>query len=241
MTFDSIIAFGDSTTAGCELIPKCIDWDKTKKLSFPNILADTLKIPCYNYAWPGGSNDRSLRLLPEALLSHPNSLVLFTYTSFDRTEFFTTNEHFPQDHTGYYGVGINWDLINTIKQHKDLNQFYLKNLYEDTAKYNRYKIFNTMLLAQLLCEKYSKRYFQIFLYDSLLLSPNFQNSVFEELDKEKIYKFDYGNDSISWKDNNEGFGSLRHWAKMKGYSFCPGGHIGQDAHTNFAMELYNLL
>jgi hypothetical protein len=73
------------------------------------------------------------------------------------------------------------------------------------------------------------------------LSPDYQAKVHNALDKTKIFSFNFANDNIAWKSNNEGFGSLNHWAAESGYSFCPGGHIGQTAHTNFASELYNTL
>jgi hypothetical protein len=239
MSYSSLLAFGDSTTAGCELIKGCFDWEKTKPLSFSNQLADKLKIPCYNYGWSGGSNDRSLRLLPEALLEHPDSLVLFTYTSFDRYEFFTTNNYFPQDHTGYFGVGNCWETINGLKEHRQLNKVFLSNFYDPPDNHNRYKIYNTMVMVDLICKQYSANYLHIFLYNSLLLPPDYQEKVYNIIDKEKIFKFDFAQDGISWKVNNQGYGSLIHWARKKGFPFCPGGHIGQEAHDNFAIELYN--
>ena len=39
MKIQSVIAFGDSTTAGCELIDGSEEWAETKKLSFANTLA----------------------------------------------------------------------------------------------------------------------------------------------------------------------------------------------------------
>ena len=40
MRYNYVLAFGDSTTAGCELIKDSEDWDATKLLSFPNQLAN---------------------------------------------------------------------------------------------------------------------------------------------------------------------------------------------------------
>ena len=73
--FKSVLAFGDSHVAGCEILGSQLvkeyltgngpleEMDsQTKPFSFPNQLADMLKIPCYNYALSGGSNERSLRL-----------------------------------------------------------------------------------------------------------------------------------------------------------------------------------
>jgi len=240
MTYSQVLAFGDSTTAGCELIPQSFDWAETKKLSFPNQLADKLNIPCVNLAWPGGSNDRSLRLLPEALLKYPNSLVLFTYTTFDRAEMFTTDSSMPQViEESYTGLGINWDSVTTGESHQRVNTLYLKEFYTDTHKYNRYKSYNMLLSVDLLCQRYASNYLQIFLYDRLIDPPDYQPEVFNAVDKDHIYQFEFANVKATWKTNNQNFGSLRHWAKQKGYQFCPGGHIGQEAHDNFAIELYN--
>ena len=242
MRYNYVLAFGDSTTAGCELIKDSEDWDATKLLSFPNQLANKLDIPCINYAWPGGSNDRSLRLLSEALLTYPNSLVLFTYTDFDRTEFFTLDKSLPQvKKEGYAGLGINWNSVPTVSKHQELNKLYFKYFFEDSSSYNRYKSYNTLLMVELLCKKYSSNFLQIFLYNKLFLPPDYQKEVYNAIDKKHIYQFDFSNDNISWKDNNNGFGSLANWARNKRYPFCPGGHIGQQAHNNFALELYNIL
>ncbi len=102
--FESVLAFGDSTPAGCELAGN-LEKFRTKEyktgkvsieevdspgklLAFPQIVADHFNVPCYNYAMTGGSNDRSLRLLTKAVQDHPNSLVLFGYSWTDRTEFY---------------------------------------------------------------------------------------------------------------------------------------------------------
>ena len=99
----------------------------------------------------------SLRLLPEALLKHPDSLVLFTYTSFDRTEFFTLDQSVPQVKSeGYMPVGINWTIVDSGEQHRYLNSLYLKECYNSTEKDNRYRIYNTILTVELLCKKFSK-------------------------------------------------------------------------------------
>jgi len=238
MTYSYVLAFGDSTTAGAELIENALDLDSIKKLSFSNQLADKLNIPCINFAWPGGSNDRSLRLLPEALLTYPNSLVLFTYTSFDRTEFFTLDLEMQQNDR-HAGFGKCWTHVKFSKRHQELNTQYLKNFYYDPIDYNRYRTYNMMLNVQLLCQQYAKNYLQIFLYKQLISSPDYQQVIYDNIDKDHIYKFDYATEKIYWKHNNHGFGSLDHWAKSKGYSFCKHGHIGQIAHDSFANELYN--
>jgi hypothetical protein len=235
--YDFVLSFGDSTVAGCELITDCVDSDTTKPLSFSNQLANKLNIPCVNYGWTGGSNDRSLRLLPEALLTYPNSLVLFNYTYPDRTEFFTLNAEFPQVKSeGYTGVGIHWQSSN--KQHQQLNEIYLKEFYEITDNHNRYKFYNTMITVEALCQKYARDFLHVFLYPELLLPPDYQQILYDAIDKSKIYKFDSAQIDNNWQKNNQGYGSLEYWAKMNGDPFAPGRHITQPSHDKFATELY---
>jgi len=244
MNFDSIIAFGDSTTAGYELIVDSVNWEETKKLSFSNTLAKKYSVPCYNYAWPGGSNDRSLRLLPEKLLQHPNSLVLFCYTNFDRTEFFFPKVKCELDNPDfgdqYSPLGINWSTVDTNKEHKKLNELYLKYFYNSRVAYNNYKEYNSLLTVQLLCERFAKYYVQIFLYPNLIFPPDFQAEVFNAINKKYIYTFDTAHD-FPWQTNNQGFGNLYDWARWYNYEFCSGGHIGQEAHNKFAVNLYDFV
>ena len=107
MHFDSVVAFGDSHVAGCEIIDGLItqpsaNWREnrkdfahsdqlTKPLAFPNLVAQRLNIPCHNYAMSGASNQRNLRILTSVIEQHPNSLVLYGYTSSVRTEFYMPN------------------------------------------------------------------------------------------------------------------------------------------------------
>jgi hypothetical protein len=237
--YEFLLSFGDSTVAGCELLDDCTDSELTKPLSFSNQLANKLNIPCINYGWTGGSNDRSLRLLPEALLTYPNSLVLFHYTHADRTEFFTLNADFPQiQNESYAGFGKCWQ--STSKKHRQLNEIYLTEFYENPDKYNRYKFYNTMLTVEALCQKYAKDFLHIFLCDELFLPPDYQQVLYDAIDKDKIYKFDSAQIDSDWRKNNHGYGSLYHWAKMNGDPYLPGRqHINQLSHDKFATELYN--
>ena len=104
--FESVLAFGDSHVAGCELANKYSLEDylsgsitieqadaSGKELAFPKLVAEHLNVPCYNYAMSGGSNPRSLRLLIQAVQTHPHSLVLFSYTSTDRSEMYLSLIH----------------------------------------------------------------------------------------------------------------------------------------------------
>jgi hypothetical protein len=243
LIFDSIVAFGDSTTAGCELVDS-VNWEETKKLAFPNTLAKKFLVPCYNYSWPGGSNDRSIRLLPEKLLQHPNSLVLFCYTSFDRTECFYPKTQrdidIPDAGDQYIPLGVNWKNVDTHIEHKKLNELYIKHFYNSRVAYNNYKEYNSLLMVQILCERFAKYFVQIFLYSDLIHPPDFQSEVFKAVDKKYIYTFDTAHD-FPWQTNNQGFGNLYDWAKWHKYKFCSGGHIGQEAHDKFASNLYDFV
>jgi len=241
--YEFVLSFGDSTVAGCELIKDCTDWELTKPLSFSNHLANKLNIPCVNYGWTGGSNDRSLRLLPEALLTYPNSLVLFNYTYPDRTEFFTLNTDFPQvKNESYAGFGGPWHSStwqSNNKEHQRLNMIYLTEFYENTDNYNRYKFYNAMITVEALCQKYAKNFLHIFLYPELFLPPDYQKILYDAIDNDKIYKFDSAQIDNDWQKNNQGYGSLEYWAKMNGDPVLPGRHINQHSHDKFATELYN--
>lgn len=242
MTFDTILCFGDSTAAGMDLIPECVDWEQTKKLSFAQKLADKLNINCINYAFPCYSNDRSLRLLPESVLKFPNSLVLFNYTSFNRTEVFTTNPRMPQIvEESYVPLGLNYVNNEANIEHKTLNDIYIKYFYEDTEPFNRYRTYNMLFTVQTICEKYAKNYFQIFLYDDLIHAPDYQKEIYDAIDKSHIIKFDFSHEGISNKHNNEGFGSLTHLNKMKGWPTGVTHHVMQQAHDELAEILYNLV
>ena len=64
-------------------------------------------------------------------------------------------------------------------------------------------------------------------FQQFLTVPAFQQVIYDKIDKNKFYNFD-----------NQLTGDLHTWAIHKNYAFCPGGHIGQEAHDNFALELY---
>jgi hypothetical protein len=121
INFESVLAFGDSTPAGCELDGNLEkfkskayktgkvhleDLDEAGKLlAFPQIVADHFGVPCYNYAMTGGSNDRSLRLLTQAVQDHPNSLVLFGYSETIRTEFYYPEGGIGCDKDNFFQAG----------------------------------------------------------------------------------------------------------------------------------------
>lgn len=135
--FTSVLAFGDSNVAGAELsnyskddyvrgTAYIEDLDQPgKALAFPQIVADHFNVPCYNYALTGGSNTRSMRLLPQALKDHPNSLVLFGYTCTDRTEIYIPDSGFfrGRDKDNFLQVGMQW---HNIGMNHILNDAYIK-------------------------------------------------------------------------------------------------------------------
>lgn len=138
--FNSILAFGDSHVAGCELanelsIEDCLknnisieEADEPgKQLAFPKIIADRLGIPCYNYAMTGGSNNRSLRLMSKAVQEHPNSLILFGYTCTDRSEFYYPDpgNFLGRDKDNFIQVGVQWDIVG-IKH--PINEMFVKHI-----------------------------------------------------------------------------------------------------------------
>jgi hypothetical protein len=140
--FQSVLAFGDSHVAGCELSNRYSFEDYTsgqitieeadahgKEQAFPQLVANNLKIPCYNYAMTGGSNARSLRLLIQAVQEHPNSLVLFGYTCTDRTEFYYPDpgNFLGRDKDNYIQVGLQWEgKVKNSMQHP-INDLFVKS------------------------------------------------------------------------------------------------------------------
>ena len=141
----SVLAFGDSTPAGCELAGPLeqfrtrayLTGKKTieeldapgKLLTFPQKVADYLGVPCYNYAMSGGSNDRSLRLLVDAVQEHPDSLVLFCWGRPDLTELYypeggigCDKDHFFQAGTDNFDSDLNKKWVEIYHYHNNLNQ-----------------------------------------------------------------------------------------------------------------------
>ena len=241
--FKQILAFGDSTLTGVGFDPANIQrWDDITKLSsFPNQLAKMLGIPCINTSISGGSNDRSLRLLPETLLSYPDSLVLFCYTFNERTEIFNHNLINDYAKLGYEPI------IPSNSRPNHISDAYYKYIYDNTVnQHNRYKIYNMLLTVQTLCEKYAADYLQIFLMNSIFLDPVFQQSVYDALDKTHIHKFNVipsvPGDGRMYKNTNEsnqGFGDFYRWELFNGFRKAHDGkHAGEYTHAKFAEELY---
>jgi len=141
--FNSVLAFGDSHVAGCELSNKYSFEDYSsgritieeadspgKDLAFPKLVADRLGIPCHNYGMTGGSNDRSLRMLIKAVQEYPNSLVLFGYTCTDRTEFYYPDKgkFLGRDHEDFIQVGLQWEGKIKGRMQHPINDLYVEKI-----------------------------------------------------------------------------------------------------------------
>lgn len=255
--FNQILAFGGSHSAGYSLVPLDLELlfngkvsvdegdDITKPFSYPNLLADKFNIPCYNYSRTGASDDRSLRLLPEKLLQHKDSFVLFPWIEPTRTEFFYPDDgKYPaRDRDNYLQTGINWldhdadnaELSrfkrNKKTDHPILNVF-LIDIYRSTAAYNNYKLFNGMLYVELLCKKYSIDYRHYFYHDRILENDTFQKEIWDQIDKTKILKLP------GEPNHNLGFGSYEGFHKMNNSKIIEQGHFDRSAHADFANYLY---
>lgn len=219
--YTAILAFGDSHVAGCELsdlselykyLKGSISLEDAdapgKLLAFPQRIANQLNIPCYNYSMSGGSNDRSLRLLITAIQEHPNSLVLFGYTSTDRTEFYYPREGYflGRDNTNFIQVGMQWyggisKLIKNTKIQNPVNDIFVNNLL---YPYNNLK--ELMFIVNAICG------------DNIIHLPLFPEQI-PAIDN----VFDF-----------EGYGNYSDWCKAKEFKQLPLLHYGQEAHDKLA-------
>lgn len=252
--FDSVLVFGDSTAAGAELLLDSEPWATStmKKRSFGNQLAEELNVPCYNYSLAGGSNSRSLRLLPEALLEHPNSLVIFCYTYIHtRTEFFCEDYAIPEsfesggptDYTSYINFLANVPPNSPIGQvYNDMHHAWVKYFVSPNQnKISNYELYNLIFTVQTLCEKYASDFVHIMLYHLEIHPTAGQEIIWDHINKSKFFPFkNYHHLDEKSELDNCGYGSLFKWAEYSDYKFCSGGHIGQAAHDKFAEELYNI-
>lgn len=217
--FTSVLAFGDSHVAGCELSPYYSFKDYSsgkitieeadssgKELAFPKLIANELKIPCYNYAMTGGSNFRSLRLLTQAVQEYSNSLVLFGYTCTDRTEFYYPDRgiFLGRDKDNFIQVGMQWEgKIKDTMEHP-INDLYVKKLLRP---YNNLK--EIMFIVDNICTGWASEFKHIPLFP-------------EEIPKvDNIFNF-------------EGYGNYLSWCDSKGFKKLPFYHYGQEAHAELA-------
>lgn len=213
--FQSVLAFGDSHVAGCELSSKYSLEDYTsgkitieeadapgKELSFPKIIADSLHIPCYNYAMSGGSNARSLRMLIKAVQQHPNSLVLFGYTCTDRAEFYFPDKgnFLGRDSDNFIQAGVQW---NGIKMDHPVNDCYLEIL----RPYNNLK--DLMFIVDNICTMWATDFLHLPLFpEGVPVTDN-------------VFDFE-GNDNYL------------DWCKFREFKQLPFYHYGQEAHNELA-------
>lgn len=218
--FQSVLAFGDSHVAGCELSNEIPLSEYTsgkvsieeadapgKCLAFPQIVADALNVPCYNYAMSGGSNARSLRLLIQAVQEHPNSLVLFGYTCTDRTEFYYPDEgvFLGRDKDNFIQVGLQWEgQIKRAGMPHPINDVFIKHLLRP---YNN--ITELMFLVDNICTLYTVD----FLHLPLVTEQ------FTPMDN--VFNF-------------EGHGSYAKWCIEKKFKQLPYLHYDQEAHNELA-------
>jgi len=219
----SVLAFGDSHVAGCELLGQELvndyikgklsleDMDRqTKPFAFPKLVADELSIPCYNYALSGGSNARSLRLLPQALADHPDSLVLFFYTEPHRTELYypDVGNFYARDDLNYIQLGIQWSgdqFRNNLKNHP-INKHFVENM----LRVNPSGVENTLFYVDQTCKNLSADYIHIFGFKDIF-------DTIENIDRDKIIFEDFNS-----------------WCLKQGYKKLPLGHYNQEAHESFA-------
>jgi hypothetical protein len=210
--FESILAFGDSHVAGCELdyrynLQDYLEGNITieqadapgKELSFPKIIADHLNVPCYNYAMSGGSNARSLRLLIHAVQEHPNSLVLFGYTNTDRSEMYYPSGGLGCDRDKFLQLGVQWNGVFD----SPVNDSYIKHLHS----YNNLE--QLMFCVDNICYGYAKKYIHLPLFpESVPLVDNV---------------FDFN-----------GHANYLDWCVANNFKQLPYYHYGQDAHRALA-------
>jgi len=166
-TIKSVLAFGDSTTSGLELhyplnvfksrayLKENVSIEELdtqgKLLTYPQKVADKLNVPCYNFAMSGGSNQRSIRLLVDALQKYPDSLVLFSWGRPDLVEIYKPDggvgcdsDNYLQAGTGNFDSDMNTKWVEIYHYHNNLEQ--------------------QMFIVDALCKLYSADFLQIPLY-----------------------------------------------------------------------------
>jgi hypothetical protein len=213
--FKSVLAFGDSHVAGCELagyggLDDYLNGKMSleeldapgKEFAFPKIVADKLNIPCYNYAMSGGSNARSLRLLTQAVQDHPNSLVLFGYTCTDRTEFYyPDNGNFiGRDKDNFIQAGMQWQGFN---MGHPVNDHYLEIL----RPYNNLN--QLAFIVDNICSMWAIDFLHL---------PLFQEELHEV---ENLFNF-------------EGHRNYLNWCEANNFKKLPYQHYDHDAHSRLA-------
>jgi hypothetical protein len=256
--FDCVLAFGNSHVAGFEITTptpergdmymkgelSLEDLDSyNKHLAFPNIVAEHLEIPCYNYALTGGSNERSMRLLPNALLDHPNSLVLFCYAALDRNEiYYPDNDNtLGKDSDNYLQLGMQWYKGNHVpidfkylqKQYPSknpINTYYVENMLHPEA--DNIKACNQMFYVEQACKNYATGFRHLFL-EKLFYNTDIPRILSQALSKDKIISFNGCEDNLGYGSYYE-FGCNNFVRKEYG-------HFGIEAHQAVADLIINTL
>ena len=200
--------------------------------------AAALGIPCFNYAMSGGSNDRSIRLLSEALLDHPNSLVLFCYTSPERGEFYYPDKgnFLGRDENNYLQVGIQWyGQINKVAVDEyncvnPINDIFVEKILRINHTENS-RVYNMMQYVELTCEKYALDYRHILLYPNLITYT--KSKTWDSLDRTKILTLA--------GFTNEGYGCYFEWLDRHNFKKAPFDHFKEDAHAAIANKILETL
>jgi hypothetical protein len=247
MKYKSIIAFGDSHTAGCELGAESLTNDYfagritlaevdsiTKPLAYPQCVADRLNIPCYNYSLSGGSNERTLRLIPQAIAEHPDSLVLIGYTASSRREFYYDDpgKFLGRDGDNYVQAGMQWfDSGDNYLSHRSgvmshpFNEFFVKHIMRKNPN-ECASILNFMFYAQQACPNIV----HIFLFDNLYSKSHAVSTL---INQSKILNFN----GVS----NDGFGGYQSWATSNRFTKLPQDHFVRAAHYSLSEKIISHL
>lgn len=222
--FNSVLAFGDSHIAGCELSNshRLEDYlagkisleeadESGKQLSFPQIIANKLDIPCYNFSMTGGSNQRSLRLLIRAVQDYPNSLVLFGYTCTDRSEFYYPDKglYLGRDKDNFIQVGMQWHgmidrFVKSSKMKHPINDLYVDEILRPYNNLN-----DLSFTVDNICTLNALKHYHLPLFPE-----NFP-------DTPETFKF-------------EGHENYLDWCAARGFKRMPFLHYGIDAHQELA-------
>jgi hypothetical protein len=222
---ENIIVFGDSNLAGCELHPNGTPEDYPPA-TWPHILGKKVNIPVHTYAKSGCSNDRSFRLLTEALLTHNKSYVIYGLIDWSRSEIFKKD-------IGYVPVGLCWTRTTGLDPiHKKVNDFYLENILinkDNEQKDNNYSILNHLIAVQSICKLHAVDYCIFPLGIKVLsLVKNKQTEILNLLDKGKIFSFHPDLEYNNWI----------HWASSKNFPMGKN-HFLHKSHETFADLFFN--
>jgi hypothetical protein len=167
-----------------------------------------------------GSNDRSLRLLPKAVLDHPNSLVLFGWTNSFRKEFFRPEKtHVAQDLDQFVQVGIHLyniknpykELLDSISIDKNsINKTYVEKI---AYPYNNLEVYSFYVEA--VCQLYSSNHYHLLLHRNDKLPKNLKNN----------FIFD-------------NFDNFVDWCEFKKFKKFEANHYEEKAHIELANLIY---